>query len=56
MSGNYGTQYVESEIILALQAGDIAEAIDLIKEMLPSERAELLHACERAVALLQEEM
>lgn len=55
MTGQYGTKFIESEIVLAVQAGDEAEARDLISDMFGGERRELKRALERAVELIEEE-
>lgn len=43
----YGTPFVESEALLALQCEDFAHAYRLISQMLPQERYELAVAAER---------
>jgi hypothetical protein len=46
----YGTKFVESEAILAAQAGDVAEVQRLAATMLPGELRELATACDRLLA------
>lgn len=41
---SYGTRFVESEVILAVQQGDVEYARELIAGMLPGERNELAAA------------
>jgi hypothetical protein len=54
MMSTYGTQFVESELILAAQAGDAATVARLVKEMLPNERKELGMAAAQLVSILWE--
>lgn len=48
------TPYIEANIVLAFQAGEVAEALDLIRKLLPGERVELAEACEQAAGYLRD--
>lgn len=50
----YGTNFVESEAILAAQEDDMAEVFRIVAGMLPGERRALLVATERLASVLRE--
>ncbi len=54
MKGRYDTTFLESEIILALIAGDREEAVRLLGEMNRSERSLFQEACRQAGILVQD--
>lgn len=48
-----GTQFAESEVLLAIVNGDVNHARALLQEMTPSERHALEHQCEEVIGLIQ---
>lgn len=52
----YGTQFTESEALLAIQADDRAHASWLVGQMLPKEKTELAIAAARLARLCRGEL